>query len=267
MSAAEHCPGPTPTPNTCVQGIAPQHPVNMLLARLLLLPFAVASTVTLYVSSVPASEGTAVVPSTIPLAQIEYDADQAVGTLASYTPPTGSYAADHLLRVGLTDSKTGSWRGIITSASSFADQYHKKFTVHVDEKGEPFHVGFGTSGKGAGQEVEIEIVKRNPGPKPVLNKPIVLNAEGKLESKEPEKSFLQKLVLSLVQTEYLGINAFTGTGGRLRSSLSYSWCLVEETGNRQSKGDDNGSSLHLDATSTLLQNSRMGQVSRKAHFS
>jgi hypothetical protein len=164
----------------------------MLLARLLLLPFAVASTVTLYVSSVPTSEGTAVIPSAIPLAQIEYDADQSVGTLASYTPPTGSYSADHLVRVGLTDPKTGSWRGIVTSAASFADQYHKKFVVHVDEKGEPYHVGFGTSAKGTGGDVEVEIVKRSPGPKPVLNKPIVLNAEGKLEDKEPEKTFLQK---------------------------------------------------------------------------
>ncbi|KAF1932971.1 uncharacterized protein M421DRAFT_53399 [Didymella exigua CBS 183.55] len=164
----------------------------MLLARLLLLPFAVASTVTLYVSSVPVSGGTAVIPSAIPLAQIEYDADQAVGTLASYTPPTGSYSDDHLLRVGLTDPKTGSWRGVVTSASSFADQYHKKFIVHVDEKGEPYHIGFGTSAKGAGKEVEVEVVKRSPGSKPVLNRPIVLNAEGKLETKEPEKTFLQK---------------------------------------------------------------------------
>jgi hypothetical protein len=78
------------------------------------------------------------------------------------------------------------------SAASFSDQYHKKFIIHVDEKGEPFHVGFGTSAKGSGDEVEVEIKKRNVGPKPILNKPIVLNAEGKLEGKEPEKSFLQK---------------------------------------------------------------------------
>ncbi|KAF2997555.1 hypothetical protein E8E13_000669 [Curvularia kusanoi] len=179
----------------------------MLLARLLLLPFAVASTVTLYVSPLPASEGTAVVPSAVPIAHVDYDADQSVGTIASYTPPTGSYSEDQLLRVGLTDPKTGTWRGIVTSAANFADQYHKKFVVHVDEKGEPYHVGFGTSAKGTGKEVEVEIVKRSPGAKPVLNKPIVLNAEGKLEEKEPEKTFLQKywwvlalfVVLQLVQ--------------------------------------------------------------------
>lgn len=164
----------------------------MLLAKLLLLPVALASSLTLYVSSVPVTDNAAVIPSPIPLAQIEYDADQSVGTLASYTPPTGSYAPDHLLRVGLSEPKSGSWRGIVTSAASFADKYHKKFIIHVDEKGEPFHIGFSTSAKAAGQEVEIEIVKRGLGPKPVLNKPIVLNAEGKLESKEPEKTFLQK---------------------------------------------------------------------------
>ncbi|KAH7401077.1 hypothetical protein DE146DRAFT_755513 [Phaeosphaeria sp. MPI-PUGE-AT-0046c] len=164
----------------------------MLLAKLLLLPVAVASSVTLYVFPVPTSDSAAVIPSPIPLAQIEYDVDQSIGTISSYTPPTGSYSPDHLLRVGLSDPKSGSWRGIVTSAASFADQYHKKFVIHVDERGEPYHVGFGTSAKIAGEEVEVEIVRRTPGPQPVLNKPIVLNAEGKIDSKEPEKTFLQK---------------------------------------------------------------------------
>jgi hypothetical protein len=164
----------------------------MLLAKLLLLPLAVASSVTLYVSSVPVSDTTAIIPSPIPLAQIEYDVDQSVGTLSSYTPPTGSYGSDHLLRIGLSDPKSGSWRGIVTSAASFADQYHKKFIIHVDEKGEPYHVGFGTCAKKQGEEVEVEIVKRSAGPQPMLNKPIVLNAEGKIDVKEPEKGFLQK---------------------------------------------------------------------------
>jgi hypothetical protein len=170
----------------------------MLLAKLLLLPMAVASSVTLYVASVPVSDNTAIIPSPIPLAQIEYDADQSVGTLSSYTPPTGSYASDHFLRVGLQDTGSGAWRGIVTSAASFADEYHKKFVIHVDEKGEPFYVGFGTSAKRAGGDVEVEIIKRSSGPKPVLNKPIVLNAEGKIDAKEPEKSFLQKCVANFI---------------------------------------------------------------------
>ncbi|KAH7139440.1 hypothetical protein B0J11DRAFT_43480 [Dendryphion nanum] len=166
----------------------------MLLANLLLLPFAVASTVTVYVHSLPAAEASksAPLPSPIPLAQIDYDASTSTGTLASYTPPTGSYTPDHILRIGLSDPKTGSWRGVVTSAASFAEQYKKKFVIHVDERGQPYHVGFSTRSRGKEDEVEIEIVKRAIGPQTAFNKPIVLNAEGKLDSAEPEKSFFQK---------------------------------------------------------------------------
>ena len=82
----------------------------------------------------------------------------------------------------------------MTSAASFSEQYHKKFVIHVDEKGEPFHVGFSTRAKGNEKEIDVEVLKKNVGPKPVLNKPVVLNAEGKLGGEEPEKTFLQKWV-------------------------------------------------------------------------
>ncbi|KAF2473263.1 uncharacterized protein BDR25DRAFT_332886 [Lindgomyces ingoldianus] len=166
----------------------------MLLSKLLLLPVAVASSVTVYVHSLPSSDhyASAPLPTPIPVAQIDYDASTSTGTLSSYTPPTGSYSPEHLLRIGLSDSKSGHWRGVVTSAASFGDEYKKKFTIHIDEKGEVYHVGFGTSARAKGEEVEVEVVKRASGPKPILNKPVVLNAEGKLEEKEPEKSFLQK---------------------------------------------------------------------------
>ncbi|KAF2262612.1 hypothetical protein CC78DRAFT_413242, partial [Lojkania enalia] len=127
-----------------------------------------------------------------PIAQIEYDTSSPNGTLTSYTPPSGSYSPEHLLRIGLLDPKTSQWRGVLTSAASFSDEYKKKFVLYVTEKGEPYHVGFGTSARGQGDEVVVEIAKKGLGPKPVLNKPIVLNADGKLEGKEPEKTFLQK---------------------------------------------------------------------------
>jgi hypothetical protein len=200
----------------------------MLLSRLLLLPVAVASSVTLYVSSVQssASADTAVIPSSIPLAQIEYDAELSVGTLASYTPPTGSYSRDHFLRIGLTDPKDGSWRGIVTSAASFSDEYHKKFVIHIDDKGEPFHIGFSTSAKGSGDGPEVEIVKKNVGPKPVLNKPIVLNAEGKLEGKEQEKTFLQKYVYTdSVWANFMltTIQVLVGSRTLLGGTTGYGW--------------------------------------------
>ncbi|KAF2445131.1 hypothetical protein P171DRAFT_289953 [Karstenula rhodostoma CBS 690.94] len=141
----------------------------MLLPKLFLLPAAVASSVTVYMHSVPSTSSpqTAVIPSPIPLVQISYDADQTTGTVISYTPPQGSYASDHLLRIGLHDTKAGTWKG---------------------------HVGFRTTVKeaGDGDELEVELVRREAGPKPVLNKPVVLNADGRIDSKEPEKTFIQK---------------------------------------------------------------------------
>jgi hypothetical protein len=112
--------------------------------------------------------------------------------MSSYTPPTGSYSPKHLLRLGLEDKETDQWHGILTSAASFEQDYKKKFTIHVDENGVPYHVGFSTTERNGGDEVEIDVVRRAAGPKPFLNKPIVLNAEGKLHGKEPEKTFLQK---------------------------------------------------------------------------
>lgn len=166
---------------------------NMLLLQLLLLPFAVASSLTVYVQSLPSSEsGDSPISSPTPLAQIDYDADTATGTLSSYTPPTGSYSPKHLLRIGLEDKVSDHWHGILTSAANFEQDHKKKFTIHVDENGVPYHVGFSTSERSDSEEVEVEVIKKAAGPKPFLNKPIVLSPEGKLEGKEPEKTFLQK---------------------------------------------------------------------------
>ncbi|PVI01384.1 hypothetical protein DM02DRAFT_654532 [Periconia macrospinosa] len=171
----------------------------MLLAKLLLLPIAVASTVTVYIHPIPDSTipKSSVVSSPVPLAQIDIDPETSTGSVTSYTPPHGSYSPDHLVRVGLHDAKTQSWHGVVTSTASFAEQYKQKFVVHVDEKGEAYHVGFTASAKGESdasqkKEVAVEVVQRTAGPKPVLNKPIVLNAEGRIDTKEPEKTFLQK---------------------------------------------------------------------------
>lgn len=188
------------------------HHTKMLLAKLLLLPSALATTVaastlTLYISSVPHNQNAAPapIPSPIPLAQISYDPHAATAELSSYTPPTGAYTPEHLLKLGILtpgpvkNGQEGEWHGILTSAASFDTQYKKTFTLWVDERGEVYHVGFSTSARANGgqgeadkDEVAVEVVKRSAGPVPALNRPVVLNAEGKLDGKEPEKSFLQK---------------------------------------------------------------------------
>ena len=58
------------------------------------------------------------------------------------------------------------------------------------------HLSF-SSFKKAGSKAEdviVEVVPMVPGPRPVLNKPVVLNAEGKVDTQgqEDNRSFLQK---------------------------------------------------------------------------
>ncbi|KAF2738168.1 hypothetical protein EJ04DRAFT_509836 [Polyplosphaeria fusca] len=187
----------------------------MLLAKLLLLPVAVASSVTVYIHSLPAlEEKSSPIPSPLPLATIDYDATTSTGTVVSYTPPTGSYSPDRLVRVGLLDPKTSQWRGVVTSSLSFQDKYKKRLLVHVDEKGDVFHIGFGTSTRGVNPEdveVEVEVVKRGIGPTPALNKPVVLNADGKVEGKEQEKTFLQKYWWAIAL--FLAVQLLAGGGG------------------------------------------------------
>jgi hypothetical protein len=173
----------------------------MLLTNLLLLPVALASSITIYTHPLPASGSNTAAPSPIPLAQITYDptpdslptAPEYTGSISSYTPPSGSYTPDHLLRIGFTDKVSGKWRGVITSAASFSAEYTKRFVLHVDEKGEVYHVGFSPMARrDGGEETEVEVVTRGKGPQPALNRPVVLNKEGKIDDKEPEKTFLQK---------------------------------------------------------------------------
>ena len=39
---------------------------------------------------------------------------------------------------------------------------------------------------------EVEIVRDMEGPRPILNRPVVLTQEGKVKQEEPEKSLLQR---------------------------------------------------------------------------
>ena len=129
------------------------------------------------------------------LAQISYtSANATVKTYAAPQIPAG----DDTVRVGFYHP-SASWSGVATAASNFAPGKDKKLQLHVNTRGQLYHVGFkaadipssSTSGKGK-DGLGVEVVKMQQGPAPHLNKPVVLSADGKVEAKEPEKTFLQK---------------------------------------------------------------------------
>lgn len=104
-----------------------------------------------------------------------------------------------LVRIGLLDSNK-AWSGVATSAESFKAGIVQKISLHTDSEGAVAHVSFssfkrapGSATSGKDKDLLVEIVPVQDGSEPVLNKPVVLNAEGKLDKPdEDNRTFLQK---------------------------------------------------------------------------
>ena len=136
------------------------------------------------------------------LAKISYNTEQA--TVVSYSAPKLP-AGEEIVRIGFHHPTTGSWSGIATSAANLAEGKDKKIQLLLNEQGEVYHVGFKTSdwptsAKGGSKkdEMSVEVVPMKPASTIHLNKPVVLNADGKLAGQPEEKTFLQKYVQSLI---------------------------------------------------------------------
>ena len=138
------------------------------------------------------------------LAKITYTSSNA--TVKSYKPPTIP-SEDSIVRIGFTHPSAGKWSGVATAASNFKPGRDKKVQLHLNTAGELFHVGFvasdvpSSSMSGQGKQARagdaedvlgVEVVKVKQGEAPHLNKPVVLDAEGNVPTKEVEKSFFQK---------------------------------------------------------------------------
>ncbi|KAI9844270.1 MAG: hypothetical protein M1837_005680 [Sclerophora amabilis] len=139
-------------------------------------------------------------------------------------PPHAAAAKDNnnnLLRIGISDPSTKKWRGVLTTTDAFLrpNEHASLLSLHLDEQAQGvFHVGYrawkaspDVSKKGHDEEAKeeeegvrssddddeklklrVEIVKVRRGPSPMLNKPVVLDAQGKVPVKEEEKPFFQR---------------------------------------------------------------------------
>lgn len=134
------------------------------------------------------------------LAKLSYNPEEA--TVLSYKA-LALPAGEEIVRIGFHHPSTGSWSGIATSAANFAEGKDKKIQLLLNEQGEVYHVGFKTSdwptsAKGGSKkdDMSVEVVPMQPASTIQLNKPVVLNADGKLAGQPEEKTFLQKYVQS-----------------------------------------------------------------------
>jgi len=139
-------------------------------------------------------------------ASISYNTTTA--TLKSHSRPSIP-EIDEIVRIGFHHSSTGKWSGIATSASNFAEGKDQKLQLLLNSEGEVYHVGFkaedaSKASSGSGKEskkdgLSVEVVPMNAGPQVHLNKPVVVNPDGKVGGEEEQKSFLQKYGLLLVR--------------------------------------------------------------------
>lgn len=132
-------------------------------------------------------------------ASVSYNSTTA--TLRSHTRPSIP-ESDEIVRVGFHHPSTGKWSGIATSASNFAQSKDQKLQLLLNDEGEVYHIGFkvaevdkASSGSGKESkkdELSVEVVPMRAGPQVFLNKPVVVNPDGKVGGEEEQKTFLQK---------------------------------------------------------------------------
>jgi len=154
---------------------------------------AATSTVTVYAWPLGA-------PSPTSFATIALSTSQTkpIAEVNSLRLPSIPPSSDEIVRIGLHDPSTKQWRGTATAASSFAPGLARKLTLHVDEHGVVYHASLSAfelrGTRKIKDELEVEVILSRPGPQPILNKPVVLDANGKVPQAEEkdQTSFLQK---------------------------------------------------------------------------
>ena len=147
-------------------------------------------------------------PST--LARVSYNSTSLKSEVLSYSPPVASgkppSAEDpsgDLIRVGLytsTPSDPKHWVGTLTSLSSLAGGGNQKpaIQLHLGPTHEVYHVSLRLSSLSSSNTTTvetnpvIELVPTETGPRPHLNRPIVVNPDGQGPQEPIEKTFLQK---------------------------------------------------------------------------
>ncbi len=133
-----------------------------------------------------------------PLAEIKYNPSTLSSEILSYEPPILEEPTSRLLRVGIYDPSTSSWKSSTstTSVETFAKGYSPTIVISLDVQGAVVGVSCKSVRIDAGQTRDfgpkVKVLGMREGKKPELNRPIVLSPEGKVAEPEVEKTLLQK---------------------------------------------------------------------------
>ncbi|GAD94878.1 conserved hypothetical protein [Paecilomyces variotii No. 5] len=142
------------------------------------------------------------------LARLAYDPTTLQSKLLSYTPPVDdstSSEEDALIRIGFftsTPSNPKQWVGTLVSRSALTtktDNDTPIFQLLLDSQNDSYHVALSSAqltlsptNKDTTAPEPVEIFRSEILPRPALNRPVVVNPDGKGPEEVVEKTFFQK---------------------------------------------------------------------------
>ncbi|KAL1963300.1 hypothetical protein VTN77DRAFT_8523 [Rasamsonia byssochlamydoides] len=144
------------------------------------------------------------------LARIAYDPSTLETSVLSYNPPDDANrtpvgedgGAEDLIRIGFfvsTPSNSKQWVGSLISRSSLVgevitdDPSRPKLQLHLSPANELYHVSLSLPSKqNSSSTLDVDLVHADAGPRPHLNKPVVVGPDGKDTEEVVEKTFFQK---------------------------------------------------------------------------
>lgn len=136
-------------------------------------------------------------PKPLHLATATYDPTSLTSTI-DYAAPvskgsgSGDSDSDELVRIGFYNPSK-EWIGTLASKSALSNaNAGPSFRLHLSSSGEIYHVSLGSNAAGETGGASVEVVAQQDGPKPALNKPIVVGPDGADAEVPEEKSFLQR---------------------------------------------------------------------------
>lgn len=166
-------------------------------------------------SALPATADILYWPLTSPqpsiLSRVSYDPASLKSSILSYTPPQNAigaeqskvdYHTDDLVRIGLftsTPANPKQWVGSLASLSALTSNRDQKPTLqlHLGPNNQIYHASLSLSSSNndntsSTRDLDIELISNEAGPRPYLNRPVVVSPDGTGTEEVAEKTFFQK---------------------------------------------------------------------------
>lgn len=193
-------PSPRSIANSKSRLILKMNLLSVILSLLSLLPCLVASSSSssAFSHSVDILYWPVISPQPSSFARISYDPSSLNSQVESISPPKDG--VEDLARIGLYSSTgTGSkqWSGTLTSLESLSHSaiHQSTLRLHLGPSGDIYHVSlspYSSSSNNSTNTPNVVLVPNEQGPRPQLNRPIVVGPDGKNTEEAPEKTFVQK---------------------------------------------------------------------------